>query len=149
MFSPRGIYQVSLKVFLKNSSGQTLILKTLDGQDFFGLYDLPGGRIDANEFRLPFAEVIGREIKEEVGDIAYKLDSRPVALGRHLIKAQYSSDRSNHQLFYVFFAAEYQGGEIKISAEHTDYKWLDLSEIKPEDYFMSGMLEGVKEYLNK
>jgi 8-oxo-dGTP pyrophosphatase MutT (NUDIX family) len=149
MFSPRGIYQVSLKVFLKNSSGQTLILKTPDGQDFFGSYDLPGGRIDADEFLLPFAEVIDREIKEEVGDIAYKLDPNPVALGRHLIKAQYSSDHSDHQLLYAFFAAEYQGGEIRISPEHCGYKWLDLSEIKPEDYFMSGILEGAKIYLNK
>lgn len=149
MFSPRGVYQVSLKVFLKNPIGQTLILKTPDDQDFCGLYDLPGGRIDMSEFLLSFAEVIDREIKEEVGDIAYRLDPRPVALGRHLIKAQYSSDKVDKQILYVFFAAEYQGGEIRISPEHCDYKWLDLSEIKLEDYFMSGILEGAKIYLNK
>jgi len=149
MPSQRGVYQVSLKVFLKNSLGQTLVLKTVEDGGFEGLYDLPGGRIDADEFYLPFQDVIKREIKEEVGDVDYKIETKPVALGRHFSAAKYNSQKKDLYILYVFFAAEYQGGEIKISTEHTGYKWLDLSQIKPEDYFMSGMLEGVKEYLNK
>ncbi len=103
MAKERGIYQVSLKLLLKNNKGEILALKAADNGSYAGYHDLPGGRIDADEFNTDFTEIIEREVKEEIGD-------------------------------------------IKISDEHSNFKWLNLKDIKLEEYFTSGILEGVKMY---
>jgi len=147
MSRPHGIYQVSLKVFLKNSAGQVLVLKASEEGSYRGSYDLPGGRINADEFRLSFMEVLYREIQEEVGNVDCLIKENPVSLGRHFVPKGPLRDDSM-QFLYVFFEGEYRGGDIKISPEHTSYEWVDLKTIPLEDYFMSGILEGVQGYLS-
>lgn len=146
MAKERGIYQVSLKLLLKNNNGEVLALKAADNGSYAGYYDLPGGRIDADEFGVDFAEIIEREIKEEIGNIEVKVNSKPVGVGRHLIPASITSSGKDIQILYLFFEAEYLSGEINISNEHTNFKWLSLKDIKLNEYFTSGMLEGVKMY---
>lgn len=144
MSKPKGVYQVALKILLKNSKGETLILKALDNGSYAGFYDIPGGRIDADEFEKDFFDILAREISEEVGDIQYRLDRRPVAMGRHLIRSEFSSSGKEVQIFYVFFSGEYLSGDVKTSDEHSNFEWVDLSKIDLEKYFSSGLLEGVK-----
>ena len=50
----RDWYQVSLKLILKNKKGEVLVLKTLETGNFAGYHDLPGGRIDTDEFVVSF-----------------------------------------------------------------------------------------------
>jgi 8-oxo-dGTP pyrophosphatase MutT (NUDIX family) len=148
MSRPHGIYQVSLKVFLKNSAGRVLVLKTPESGSYKGFYDLPGGRIDVDEFQLPFTEVLYREIQEEVGDVDCLIGDNPISLGRHFVPKGPLRD-DDMQFLYVFFEGEYRSGDIQISSEHADYKWVDLKAISLEDYFMSGILEGARGYLGE
>lgn len=144
MNSKIDVYQVSLKVLLNNSRGQTLVLKAGNGS-YAGYYDLPGGRIDVDEFQNSFEEILEREIKEEVGDISYCLQKNPVAIGRHSFPSVIDLTQDIHVL-YLFFKAEYLGGDVKISFEHTGRQWLDLKQINLSDYFTSGILEGITMY---
>lgn len=146
---PKDFYQVSLKIILKNQRGEVLLLQAIDHGSYAGYYDLPGGRIDVNEFKIFLPEIIEREIIEEIGKIRYKLNEKPVAVGRHLIPEKYLRDKKDIHCFYVFFEAVYISGKIKISSEHVGYKWVDLDKIKLADYFKSGILEGIKMYLDK
>lgn len=146
MAKERGVYQVSLKLLLKNNKGEVLALKAVDNGSYAGYYDLPGGRIDADEFNVDFAEIMTREAKEEIEGVEFSLNSKPVAVGRHLIPASMTSSGKDIQVLYLFFEAEYLGGDIKISDEHTEYKWLNLKDIELDKYFTSGILEGVKMY---
>ena len=57
MKKEKGIYQVSLKLLLKNDKNEVLILKAADNGSYAGYYDF-GGRIDANEFEVDFLEII-------------------------------------------------------------------------------------------
>lgn len=59
-------YQVSLKVFLKNETGDTLILQNSQSHGDSVYYDFPGGRIDADEFRVDYETILLREITEEL-----------------------------------------------------------------------------------
>jgi len=136
-------YQVSLKVIMKNDQGQYLGLKTPPDSSLGGSYEFAGGRIDAEEFETSFEDIVHREITEELGDIQYDLNSKPVALGRHKI----SSDGTH--VLYVFFEAIYKSGDIVISDEHEGYDWLDLANADLEDLFRSGNLDGIKMYLDK
>lgn len=149
MAKENDFYQVSLKVILKNEKGEILALGGLAGGSYDCFYDLPGGRIDKNEFNVKLPEIISREIKEEIGDIEFSLNEAPVAVGRHLLKPHISFESEDTHVLYLFFEAQYLGGEISTSDEHDGFKWLDLGTIKSEDYFTSGILEGMKMYLAK
>lgn len=148
MKKEKNFYQISLKLFLKNQKGGILALKAVEDGTFAGYYDLPGGRIDADEFHVPFVEILKREVVEEIGPVIISIDPKPVSLGRHLILPQFNSAGKNIHVLYVFFEGNYRSGNISISAEHTDYAWLDLNKIDPKQYFTSGILEGVQMYLN-
>ncbi len=149
MKKERDFYQISLKVLLKNDKGEILALKAVNDGSYAGFYELPGGRIDTDEFATNFASIVAREILEEIGEIKFKLKDKPVAVGRGLIPSNMSSSGKPVRLLLLFFEAEYLSGEIKISDEHVGYKWLDLSKIKLDEYFISGILEGVKMYCVK
>jgi len=142
-------FNVSLKIILKNKKGEILCLKMPDTSSAMaGYYDLPGGRIKETEILAPFKKLIGREIKEEIGNKArYKLKEIPVAIGRHYyFSKKYQKDQ---YIFCVFFEADYLGGEIKISSEHKEYSWLEISKKNLKKYFVRGPLEGMTNYFSK
>ena len=141
-------YQISLKLLLKNSDGEILALKAGRGS-IEGYYDFPGGRIDTDEFKTDFANIIAREISEEIGEVKYELNPKPVAVGRHAIPAAMTTRGKDIRILYLFFEAKYLSGEIKISEEHTAIEWVDLNKIDVAKYFTSGFLSGVKMYLGK
>ena len=139
-------YNVSLKVFLKNKEGKILALKCPAGSEMADFYDIPGGRIDPDEYTVPYEDIIKRELAEEISpDVKYKLNLKPVSFARH----RYFSQRQNKEvrILFLYFAAEYLGGEVRVSHEHTVAAWLDINNIKIEDYFVLGCLEGVKRFL--
>ena len=112
-----------------------------------GFYDLPGGRINVEEFETDYETIIQRELEAELGtEIKYKLNLKPVSFGRH----NYFSRRQNPdiRIFFLCFETEYLGGSVKISSEHADFTWLNLHKIKLEDYFKKGSLEALRRYLD-
>lgn len=144
----RDFYQISLKTILKNDKSEVLILNGHPRGSFAGYYDLPGGRIDVSEFTVPFADIIERELKEEVGDVTVTVHPKPVALGRHLIPASMTSEKSDLHVLYIFFEAKLMSGDIVISDEHDGFKWIDLKNSQPAKLFKSGILEGINMYLD-
>ncbi len=146
MKKEKDFYQVSLKVFLKNNKSEILALKAVEDSTFVGSYDLPGGRINTDEFKIDFNEILKREVEEEIGKVNFRINSKPVAVGRHLIPAARADNGKETHVLYLFFEAEFLDGNITISNEHTDYKWLDLKGIDSKQYFKSGILEGVQMY---
>ncbi len=147
--SAHDLYQISLKVILKNKLGEALILKADLNGSYAGFYDLPGGRISIDEFSVPFEEVVKREVEEEIGNIDYKINPKPVAIGRYIIPAKFNRPKKDIHVLYIFFEAQYENGDIKISDEHDDHLWLNLSNQKLKKYFKSGILDGIKMYLEK
>ena len=146
MKKERDSYHVSLKLVLKNNKNEILGLKAVSWGSLANFYDLPGGRIDTDEFNTPFAEVIKREASEEIGNVDFHLHLKPIAIGRHLIPASMASEKREIHILYVFFEADYISGDIKISDEHTGYQWINIKENDPKKYFTSGILEGILAY---
>jgi 8-oxo-dGTP pyrophosphatase MutT (NUDIX family) len=145
----KDLCQISLKLLLKNTNGEILALRAVPHGSYAGFYDLPGGRIDIDEFKTDLADTIAREVTEELGEAKYKLKPGIVAAGRHIIPPYLTKTGKETHVLYLFFEAKYLGGEIKTSAEHTGFAWLDLKKIEPAKYFTSGILEGVRMYLDK
>lgn len=138
-------YNISLKIFLQNDKWETLILKTPEDSSYKWNYDLPWGRIDEDEFYIDLLDILDREIKEEVWNINYSINDKPVAVSRH--RAQYSNRRED--IFYTFYEARILSWKINISDEHSNFEWIKLSEINLDKYFISWILDWVKMYLNK
>ncbi|PIY97205.1 MAG: hypothetical protein COY66_00730 [Candidatus Kerfeldbacteria bacterium CG_4_10_14_0_8_um_filter_42_10] len=149
MVKKHGLYQISLKLILKNRKGQILALGGLDNGSYAGLYDFPGGRINDKEFRKPLTEILKREVTEEIGKIKYDLNEKPVAVGRHLLRASISGSKKDAYVLYLFFEGMYKGGKITISNEHKSCEWLNLKSNNLSKYFSSGNLEGIRMYLLK
>lgn len=147
MPTKQDFYHVSLKLLLKNSEGHILILKVPDDYTMTGFYDVPGGRIDIDEFTTAFEDILRREVKEEIGDVEVHINLNPVAVSRGIIPKSRKHDGRDIHIFYVFFEADYKGGDIVISDEHTDHRWIDLNEADLKQYFTAGILEGIEGYL--
>ncbi len=141
-------YQISLKTFLKNEKGETLILREHPTSNFGrrGFSDLPGGRIDENEITVAFEDILKREIQEELGDVMISVSSVPIALGRRAIE---SGQNAGKRVLYIFFESEYLGGDVRTSHEHLGYEWVNLSAVDIEKYFTPEFLPAVKMYLGR
>lgn len=147
MPSERDYYNVSLKVFLNNDKGETLILKAREDGNLKGFFDLPGGTIDKDELNVPLNKIIERELLEETGKIQYKLFIKPIALSREENPRRESPLGGPTHWFYIFFEAKFLGGEVEISDEHIGFQWTKLTKENLGGYFTTFLLEGVNAYL--
>lgn len=111
-------YQVSLKVFLKDDKGRILFLRASSKGSYAGYYDMPGGRIEDTELHTPLMDILRREVVEELGNISFEVDPRPVLISRDEI----GPNKETH-VIYVFYEGKYLGGEIKTSNEHEGLVW--------------------------
>ncbi len=139
-------FHVSLKFIVKDKKGRILLLKMPANSSMAGFYDFPGGRISKNEVDSPFSKIIKRELCEELGNkFSYKIAEIPVAISRH----DYVSKITNKKqyIFWVFFEANLNKGEITLSEEHEDYSWIKITKRNYKKYFIRGPLKGMKHYL--
>ena len=93
------LFQVSLKLILKNKKGEVLILKLPQNSSMTGYYDLPGGRINSEEIKISPDKIIKRESLEEIGKVKYAL-KKPVSVGWHSYISS-KSDKEKHILFHI------------------------------------------------
>ena len=131
------IYHVGLKVLLKKGN-EFLFLTDAVGKHF----DLPDGRIDDVEHTTPLTEVIAREVSEELGEeIKYKLGKPVFQFRRHF-------ESKGLHIFLTVYEAEYLSGEIKLSAEHSDFQWINPRKIdlKEEQFFHKEEYLAFKKY---
>ncbi|MFA7169389.1 MAG: NUDIX domain-containing protein [Candidatus Paceibacterota bacterium] len=139
-------FNISLKLILENEKGKILGLKCINEGTLAGFYDLPGGRINSDELQVPYEKIIAREMAEEVGsELKYEIDLHPLSTGKFVYFSQ-KLGRENC-IFMILFKAKYLGGDVHISEEHSDYKWLDLNSENASEYFTLGFLDGINGYL--
>jgi len=133
-------YFVAVKIFLEKD-GKFLVMK-----DNFGDWDLPGGRINRDEFETSLENIIIRKMNQEVGkDVKYKL-GKPIVFMRH--ERIEDSTKEAVRIFAIGYQASWIEGEIKTSERHTEIVWADQKTYKPEEYFKGGWLKGVQDYMD-
>lgn len=102
--------------------GKFLIMKRAPHDTMPGLWEFPGGKVDAEEKLIDSAK---REVKEESGLIPNKLEYKGYT-------ERFSEDRNvksgYHTIVHHFYCNDFNG-EIKVSEEHTEFKWVTKSEI--------------------
>lgn len=114
----------AVRIVIQNKQGEILILKrNQNDSDYPSLWDVPGGGVDDNEELKQAAE---REAEEECG---LKLK----------IEENYFNDfyHSEKGIYIYGFKADLISGEILLSNEHTEFKWIAKDEWKKFEYIPS------------
>ncbi|MDX1958403.1 MAG: NUDIX hydrolase [Leptospiraceae bacterium] len=135
--SKHGFFQITQKVFIRKGD-ELLVMKDHKS----GEGDLPGGRMDQDEFFSDWLESLQRELLEELG-AEFKIKIYPDIFIVH----KHRVNNGNHPCIIFGYKAEYVSGEIILSEEHDFYKWVDIKTYKPETLFSEYMLETMNEYL--
>ncbi|MEX2405401.1 MAG: NUDIX domain-containing protein [Candidatus Paceibacterota bacterium] len=117
--------QVGVKVFIENGDGDFLLLRRSEEKypDTDGVWDIPGGRIDEGS---ALEENLQREVREETG---LELKNAP-----QLIYAQdiILNDQDRH-IVRLTFRGKAQG-EVELGdGEHTEFKWISLTDMQSLD----------------
>jgi len=143
MTTEKDQYFVAVKIFLEDTKGNFLITK-----DRFGDWDIPGGRLRQNDFDADLNDVVKRKISEELGSgISYEIGDPIVFMRHERNEILASGERQPRRIFAIGYEAIYKSGPIQIGRNHTEYKWVSLTDFKPEEFFTGGWLKGVKEYM--
>lgn len=116
---PFGRYWVAMKA-LALQGGKLLLVRESTRE---GWWELPGGRIDRGEEQLDPRDVLRRELAEELGS-GFQCVIGPPALTwirpvRHEV-AEFT--------FVVAHRCTQATGEIQLSHEHVEYRWVDERE---------------------
>lgn len=113
------IQQVSIKGLLYRD-GKVLVLKTPRKEKKPCKWELPGGRMDFGE---TVAQTFKREMREELG-------FKKVKLGKFVNIWSFASVRGkfHHHFVILDFVISTDEIDIKLSLEHTEYKWVDAKE---------------------
>ena len=121
-------YRLAVKGIITDGGGRVLVLKRSGkSREFPGKWDLPGGKINAGE-KIDIA--LMREIREETC-----LDVVP---GTVIGKSE--SGTRLHRIIHLFVTIKEWHGDINLSREHDEYRWLDIDSILTldmVDHFLS------------
>ncbi len=82
-----------------------------------GYWELPGGRIDVGEERMAQADVLLRELREELGE-----GFRVVPQAGVVTWVRYQPEDDVYQMLVVRHCL-WVAGEIAISDEHAEHRW--------------------------
>ena len=119
--------RIACKAFIVHE-GRVLILressKYEEGTNAGG-YDFPGGRLEPGEH---FEDGLRREVREEVG-LEIEI-GKPIYVGEWhpVIKGE------EVQIIALFFECAAKSGEVKLSQDHDDYKWVPLDGEEYKNY---------------
>lgn len=112
------VQQGAVNAIILNKNKEILFTERSLNDDFLpGFWELPGGGIDYGE--TPQAALI-REIKEECG-LEIEI-IQPIAANSYFIK-------DVQRIEITFLCMAIKPAKIKLSHEHSDYRWLKITEI--------------------
>lgn len=110
-------YYVAVKGIIRRNDGKILVLKRSQLDDHKpNVWETPGGGMDAEE--SPQNALI-REISEETGLV--------VAVADPFNVFTFKKDTGEFKIG-ITFICEYLSGEVQLSSEHSEYRWIEPQE---------------------
>jgi 8-oxo-dGTP diphosphatase len=126
MLKSKYIFAVAQKALIKKENKFLIVKRSLNARIYPKHWDLPGGKLEHNE---KFDESLIREVKEETN-----LDIKVNSIEFIYVESMEAN------AYVVLFNCEIVGGDLKLSSEHTDYKWAtkeEILKIKIEPYLQN------------
>ena len=104
-------FKVITKAILKKNGKFLVIKRSPDAHAFANYWDFPGGKLEEGE--QPF-KAVEREVFEETG-LKAKAQSLASAFVLH---------HQGEHLVFLSFNVRPLAGKVKVSSEHTEWKWV-------------------------
>lgn len=125
--------QVGVKVLIEKGGKYLFLRRSQAFKPGPQKWDIPGGRIEPDEL---LSDALAREVREETG----------LTLGStlELLAAQdiFAADKDIHVVRLTYrVRAEDNEGDVVISDEHDDYKWMTRAEVLSEEQLDSYLHE--------
>ena len=113
--SGMGNYREAAGAIVKKGNKYLLLRRSPQETSFHGMFELPGGKLEAGETAQQAAVI---ETKEEAG-----LDVKVVdKIGQHV-------DHDMKKIYHGFIVKMKKGQRVKLSEEHDSHKWATMGEI--------------------
>ncbi len=118
------IFQIGIKALIRDKKGRILVLKKSSPFKATGAYwDMPGGRVE-NE---GIEGTLKRELGEEIGVKNAKIFGLSYAL--LLPKIKINTAKGPVALCLLVYNCKIPANaKIKLSSEHTEYRWISMTE---------------------
>jgi 8-oxo-dGTP diphosphatase len=117
------LFVVAQKAIIKIDDKFLLLKRSPQAKVFPRHWDFPGGKLEHGE---NFKEALAREVKEETSLDVIVEEMEFIYVENEV-----------HPSYVVLFECEKELGEVKISKEHTEFKWINKTEalkLKIEPY---------------
>jgi 8-oxo-dGTP diphosphatase len=115
---------VAVKVCIVNDTNEVLLLREsgeyADGTHV-AQYDIPGGRISPGEM---LDDALTREVFEETG---------LAVTAERFIDVRDTMHEKRGETWHIvrlFYVARYQGGDVVLSQDHDNYKWVKIQDLE-------------------
>lgn len=118
--------QVGVKVLIEKGGRYLFLRRSQAFKAGPQKWDIPGGRIEVDE---PLDQALAREVSEETGLV--------LSSSLELLAAQdiFASDKDLHVVRLTYLTRlDHSEGDVRISDEHDDYKWMSKADILAEEY---------------
>ena len=120
-----------------------LLMKAKDGYfaKNYGAWEFVGGTVEQGE---DFIKSLGREVKEEAGNIEYEISDLITSFKIH------NSD--GKEKIFLGYLVKFLGGEVELSDEHEEYRWekfKDIMESKEYSPWAKEFIKKAQEYVEK
>jgi len=121
------LFCIGQKAFIEKSGKVLVLFDPVEGLDF------PGGKIQEGEAKdgdaLSLIKSLQREVMEETG-LEIEVFN-PFAVWYH----EFPKNHRNYPkvVYLVGFKCKYKSGELKLSEEHNDFRWVDRNNYKEVD----------------
>jgi 8-oxo-dGTP diphosphatase len=109
-------FHIAIKAVIVNN-GRALVLKE---PNRFSGFDLPGGKIDEDE---NIEQALKRELNEELGLKKFKMGEL-----LHVFE-RLDYHKNGTKLMLIYYKVEATFKKIKLSNEHTSYKWISKNDL--------------------
>lgn len=110
------LFHVGIKALIVHER-RLLLLRERDAP---GHWELPGGRIDQGEEQAAWADVLRRELREELGTAFRCRIGAPIASWVRPPRTPAAP-----HTFLLGVACDEPSGPVQLSAEHSEYRWVD------------------------
>lgn len=115
-------FQYCQKLVVIDPAKDSVLLARRKGEaDYDGVYSLIGGKMETTDGSI--LDAIRREKEEEIGKAAV------VLIAENLSYNVLFTKKDGNSMILPHFYAEYDGGEIELNDEYSDYVWVPVEEL--------------------
>ncbi|RDI53333.1 NUDIX hydrolase [Nocardia mexicana] len=115
-------FQYCQKLVVIDPAANRVLLARRKGEaDYDGVYSLIGGKMETTDGSI--LDAIRREKEEEIGKAPTISIAEDISYNVHFRK------KDGNSMILPHFYAEYEGGDIELNDEYSDYAWVPVDQL--------------------